>query len=233
MSIIKSLRILPVLILLLLVAACSEDASFVAPVAEDESANLDPFAGEEAHREYLALQKSAPGYSYEIAVTGEVDVADGGTIEGVAASWPEGTGHFTYSVLPGAIDPLSLPDPSAEKVLITVWVPVFESDFPAPDVAMPMVLEPHGLQYLPSHDATLSASYHPALRPSYRDSGYYVYCIDEDEPTDISIGVAVPDEFVDFGEDFDRSTRIRASIPHHSRWVVDNSDDEPEDTTGG
>ena len=50
------------------------------------------------------------------------------------------------------------------------------------------------LQYLPSHDATLSASYHPSLRPSYRDSGYYVYCIDETEPTDISIGVAVPDE---------------------------------------
>ena len=76
-------------------------------------------------------------------------------------------------------------------------------------------------------------SYHPSLRPSYRDTGYYVYCIDEAEPTDISIGVAVPDEFVDFGEDFDRATRIRASIPHHSRWVVDNSDDDPEDTTGG
>lgn len=233
MSNIKSLRILPVLILLLLVAACSENSSVLAPQATDETTSLDPFAGEEAHRDYLALQKSAPGYSYEIAVTGEINLATGGTIEGFAPSWPDQSGHFAYTVLPGAIDPASLPDPTVDKVLITVWVPVYETDFPGPEVAMPMVLEPHGLNYLPSHDATLSASYHPSLRPSFRDSGYYVYCIDENQPSDISIGVAAPVTFEDFGDDFDRSTRIQASIPHHSRWVVDNSDDDPEDTTGG
>ena len=35
-----------------------------------------------------ALQKAADDYTYELAVTGEIDVATGGTVRGNPASWP-------------------------------------------------------------------------------------------------------------------------------------------------
>jgi hypothetical protein len=200
---------------LLLLAACSGDDDPVAPEAASTTAvpvDLD----------YLALQKSAPGFVYEVAVEGELNLAAGGTVEGMPASWPEQSGHFAYSILPDAVDPASLPDPDASSVHIRVLVPVYDSQFPTPDMAMPMVLEPDGLAYRDGREATISLSYHPALRPSCADNGYLVFCIDDPLPGDVTVGTTLGDT----GEPYECSTRILAAIPHHSRWAA--SKDETE-----
>jgi hypothetical protein len=104
---------------------------------------------------------------------------------------------------------------------------------------MPMILEPHGLIYQPGQEATLSLSYHPLLEPAL-DAGYAVYCIDETVPEAAATGflpgpkalgdLGDPEDdgdvLPDYGDTFDdyvNSTKIRAAIPHHSRWAVDKS----------
>lgn len=210
-------RKLTILLLLplLLLSACSRDDG---PVAPEQTVS----AAVPVNMDYLALQKSATGFVYEVAVEGEVDLATGGTVVGMPASWPEQSGHFAYSILPDAIDPSSLPDPEAATVNIRVLVPVYDSEFPTPDMAMPMVLEPHGLTYRGGREATISLSYHPALRPSCSDNGYLVFCIDGTLPGDVTVGTSVADA----DEPYECSTRILAAIPHHSRWAASKDESD-------
>lgn len=219
----KKLRLLPLLAVLALVPACSDtDDAVTPPVPEEPSAGvgMDYF-------EYLALQKSAVGYTYEIALEGDVDLSTGGTVVGRPSSWPDTASGFTYTILPDAVVRSTLADPDADSVHITVWVPVYESQFPDPEFAMPMILEPDGMAYQPGQHATVELSYHPSLMPTTVDSGYQVFCIDDSLPGDTSIGVVTAD-----GGQLDYRTGIRSSIAHHSRWVIDKTDPGDGDGTG-
>lgn len=219
MTPIKKLGPLSLLLIFVLLPACSDMDDAVVPEApqdEQPTLDLDYFA-------YLELQKNAPTYTYEVALEGEIDLTTGGTVTGRPASWPDTASDFSYTILPDAVDRASLADPDASTVHVKVWVPVYESTFPDPDYSMPMILEPDGLAYLAGQHATVELSYHPELVPSTVDSGYAVFCIDEMLPTDISVGVVST-----AGGQVDYSTRIRASIAHHSRWVVDKTDNGDE-----
>ncbi|RKZ15510.1 hypothetical protein DRQ50_07385 [bacterium] len=209
MSRLKKLTLVSMLPLLLLVSACSHGSDPVAPQGSEARVVPD-------HVDYLALQKSAPGFTYEVAVEGDISLAFGGTVTGMPASWPEQSGFFAYSILPDSIEPASLSDSNASSVHIRVLVPVYDSDFPNPDVAMPMILEPDGLTYRNGQDATVSLSYHPALRPSSADSGYLVFCIDGTTPGNVTTGT----NSMDGDRPYECSTRILAAIPHHSRWAT-------------
>ena len=211
----RKLIVLSLLPLLLLASACSRDDGPVAPQQTTSVPVPDQL-------DYLALQKSAPGFTYEVAVEGEIDLMRGGTVEGSPASWPEESGYFAYSILADSIEPASLSDPYASSVHIRVLVPVYDSDFPNPDVAMPMILEPDGLTYRDGREATVSLSYHPALRPSCADAGYLVFCIDGAIPGDVTVGTKIPDD----DRPYECSTRILAAIPHHSRWAADKDEDD-------
>ena len=212
----KKLCLLALLAVLFLVPACSDTDDAVAPPAPEEPSagvGLDYF-------EYLALQKAAPGYTYEIALEGDIDLSTGGTVTGRPASWPDTASGFSYTVLPDAVVRSSLDDPDADTLHVKVWVPVYESVFPDPEYAMPMILEPDGLAYQAGQHATVELSFHPSLKPSTVDSGYHVFCIDDSLPGDLAVGVVSSgDGAVDY------RTHIRSSIAHHSRWVVDKSDD--------
>ena len=215
----KKLCLLPLLAVLALVPACSDTDDAVTPAVPEE-----PSAGVGMdYYQYLQLQKSAPGYTYEVALEGSIDLSTGGTVSGRPTSWPDTASDFSYTVLPDAVVRSSLADPDADSVHITVWVPVYESEFPDPEFAMPMILEPDGLAYEAGQHATVELSYHPLLKPTTVDSGYRVFCIDDSLPGDIAVGVVTPEEGV-----MDYRTRIRTSIAHHSRWVVDDTG-----TTGG
>ncbi|MCP4570915.1 MAG: hypothetical protein GY838_01060 [bacterium] len=223
MSIMKKLHIVALLAILALVPACSDTDDAVAPPAPETTTqgvglDLD---------DYRAYQLAAPGYTYEVALEGDIDLSTGGTVTGRPASWPDTASEFSYTVLPDAVVKSTLANPDAETVRVKVWVPVYESEFPDPEFAMPMILEPDGLAYTAGQHATVELSYHPSLTPSSVDSGYQIFCIDDFLPGDAAVGVVAAD-----GGQLDYRTRIRASVAHHSRWVIDKTDADDDDSTG-
>ncbi len=139
---------------------------------------------------FVYYQDVADDYTYEVALSGTVSVADGGLITGHPASWPL-IYRFSYFVKPGSINPASLEDSTATSIEISILVPVRNTNFlPGYDEVMPMILEPDGLEYfIPENASTpaefltfaaeLTLSLHPDLPPSCES--YAVFSADWDD----------------------------------------------------
>lgn len=244
--------LIAILIALILgIASCGQDDSISEPTAGPRAPQglIDkdgtaPSAENQAYLGWIYHQPEVASYTYEVALTGVVSVANGGLLTGTPASWPSGY-VFSYLVFEDAIDlAASGLDPDTDEVEITMLVPVADSQFPCPDAAMPIQLKPDGLVYKSGQPAQATLCYHPNLEPNY-NAGYWWHSAEPDPATGFYVAMEIYQTYttptynvLDKGlggpviiepspRPYECEINIPAAIGHHSTWALEKNGGGP------